>query len=158
MGTTRCLPKYALPLEQYISLTILGAGDDQADGESQNLQEFLARLTVNGYPDKKLYGLWTLRDALEEQSNVNASIPAAAQWMVLAGKVLHSSTDEYAPHGGADPARPGKLFHGNRGFNKERWACWKQAFRDRANDTSLEEETRAWAKKGEEAMASIESD
>lgn len=130
-----------------------GAADDSQEWE--NLQTFLGLLTVRGYPDKKLYGLWTLRDALEEQEY--DKFPAAVGWIIMAGKVLYNSTDEYAPHGGADPARPGRLFQGNRGFSKERWAFWKRAFLDAGNRDDLGEETRMWAQKGAETMTSVES-
>lgn len=69
-----------------------------------NLNAFAARCTAGQTLDLKIYGLWTLRDALESESSdgppsydiqfLDVVVPAAAQWMLHAGKAIFSCRDE----------------------------------------------------------------
>jgi hypothetical protein len=119
----------------------------------------MARLVASGFDDKKLFGLWTLRTALEDQESPDANLPAAAQWVIIAGHTLYTSTDEYPPTGGADVARPGKFFKGNRGFSTSRWEFWEETFAKMAADKDLDlsGETRDWAERAVQAMNQVET-
>jgi len=82
--------------------------------------------------DFSLYGIWTLRTALEDPSPEKkvapaASLKAAAVWMVYASRALRDrSVNEQAYDG--KTAREGESLRGKewRGCSKERWAIWSE--------------------------------
>ncbi|KAH0368600.1 hypothetical protein KCU65_g3801, partial [Aureobasidium melanogenum] len=116
-----------------------------------NVNAFVARLTgvaINehggerqGYSalDYSLYGIWSLRSALEEErenspgeNTFDASIGAAAVWIVYAGeqytsptlKGLANSNKTYS----GKVAKPGSRFKDQewRGYNMDRWFTWRK--------------------------------
>jgi len=109
-----------------------------------NVNAFVARLTAaavnphggerQGYNalDYSLYGVWSLRSALEEDlSNLpakttsDASIGAAAVWMLYAGPTLKGLSDSDKTYSGK-VARSGFKYkdHEWRGYTKDRWEAW----------------------------------
>lgn len=97
-------------------------------GTWANLNAFAAQLTVGGI-DFSLYGIWALRDALEEDDQaVSQVLPAAVQWFRCAGPVLAS----LALNGAADPQRADwlgplctKAGLTDLGFTTRRWIFWR---------------------------------
>ncbi|KAI4724751.1 hypothetical protein E4T49_07488 [Aureobasidium sp. EXF-10728] len=111
-----------------------------------NVNAFVARLTaaaINEHGgerpgfnalDYSLYGIWSLRSALEEElenlpgkTTVDASVGAAAVWILYAGRTLKGLSDSDKTYSGK-VARPGFKCkdQGWRGYNKERWQHWTQ--------------------------------
>ncbi|KAI5236193.1 hypothetical protein E4T42_09529 [Aureobasidium subglaciale] len=109
-----------------------------------NVNAFVARLTaaaVNehggerpGYNalDFSLYGIWSLRSAFEEElsnlpgkTTVDASLGAAAVWILYAGPTLKGLSDSEKSFSGK-VAKPGFNCKDKewRGFAKERWQLW----------------------------------
>jgi hypothetical protein len=97
-------------------------------GTWANLNAFAAQLTAGGI-DFSLYGIWALRDALEQDGHeVSQVLPAAVQWLRCAGPELASLTLE-----GADSSE-GAAWLGplctqagltDLGFTTRRWNFWK---------------------------------
>ena len=116
------------------------------EGAWTTLNAFLAKLTARNVSscDFSLYGLWLLRDCLEEEVTpqyLDKALPAASQWIRHATQVLRESSQEWpkSPTPG-DPARGtllpldlilaytlsgGSLWVDKRGFCKERWSFWR---------------------------------
>lgn len=102
-----------------------------------NLNAFAARLTAAHVFDLSLYGIWTLREALEEQEPDGAfaqtsskAIASASMWFLYAGKTMR----ELSRKGEAFEGRvaiPGKTVADKdwKGFNEERWALWAERFK-----------------------------
>lgn len=123
--------------------------------------------------DLKLYGLWTLRDALESESSdgpssydlqfLDVAVPAAAQWMLHAGKVIFNSGDEVReneiqPSHGLGSLATVKLWKGRPGFCKGRWTLWRKRFEWVNSMEELNAVSRGLAKQAKEAMEEIESE
>ncbi|KAH0393621.1 hypothetical protein KCU89_g12221, partial [Aureobasidium melanogenum] len=109
-----------------------------------NVNAFVARLTAvainqhggerQGYSalDYSLYGIWSLRSALEEErenspgkNTIDASVGAAAVWLVYAGLTLKGLSDSNKTYSGK-VAKPGSKFKDQewRGYTKDRWQTW----------------------------------
>ena len=94
-----------------------------------NLNAFAARLTLAG-EDFSNYGLWTLRDYLEEEKAASATdLAVVAQWFTICGPLLAShSASGYGSDLGP-PARVGALCAQQGitegGFSPRRWQFWR---------------------------------
>ncbi|CAI4220076.1 unnamed protein product [Parascedosporium putredinis] len=110
-----------------------------------NKTAFLAHLTALSNPSEagdafnySLYALWAMRSAFEEDSPRDESyVPAvrnAAIWILLAGKALRSVSSENVAVSDNTGA-PGSKFSDKawKGFSEERWAVWKEGFREAAD-------------------------
>ncbi|CAD0106161.1 unnamed protein product [Aureobasidium uvarum] len=118
-----------------------------------NVNAFVARLTaaaVNehggerpGYNalDYSLYGIWSLRSALEEETEnlpgkttIDASIGAAAAWILYAGRTLKGLSDSDKTYSGK-VAKPGFKCKDQdwRGYNKDRWQLWTKELAESKN-------------------------
>jgi hypothetical protein len=96
-------------------------------GTWANLNAFAAQLTVGGI-DFSLYGIWALRDALEEDDQeVSSVLPAAVQWLRCAGPVLASLALSGAVRDGAAWLGPLCVKAGltELGYTTRRWNFWK---------------------------------
>lgn len=123
--------------------------------------------------DLKIYGLWTLRDALESESSDGPSsydlqfldvvVPAAAQWMLHAGKAIFNcgdvvQEDVIQPSHGLDSLAAVGLWKGKPGFCKERWTLWKKRFEWVNSVEELNVVSREVARQAKKAMEEIESE
>ena len=125
-----------------------------------NLNAFIARLTASSMPSLVNFGLWSMRDALEDEyedtSVLDGYLPTAAQWIIYAGRLLYTCEDEIAPDPlGGDPYRGGDLWTGKHGFCKERWQFWKQRF-EWAARTDLHLETKKIGREAVDIMSKID--
>lgn len=119
--------------------------------------------------DLKIYGLWTLRVALENGSSNGPSsddlqlldfvVPAAAQWILHAGKAIFNCGDVVQEDEiqGNDLATVG-LWKGKHGFCKERWTLWKKRFELAHSVEELNAVSREVARQATKAMEEIESE
>jgi hypothetical protein len=150
--------------------TSLDPGPERDKGIKQwiNANAFAARLTATGRKvlGFQLFGLWTLRDALEEPFNEPdqyhdpvAEIPAAAMWMDILGSSISHWTTEYpsGPREGA-PGKGGELWNGKHGFCKERWALWRRRFRELSTTPEVNDEVKEVAARATNRMAEVEEE
>ncbi|KAG7095086.1 hypothetical protein E1B28_005874 [Marasmius oreades] len=111
-------------------------GDEEARAQWVNLNAFVARIAVAHIAGFELYAIWSLRDAFEgtefaeRGAPLNGLVPAAAQWILIAGRLMyHSQRVWIVPTNQGDPARGGSLIPViKKGFSKERWAFWRKGF------------------------------
>jgi hypothetical protein len=130
----------------------------------ENFHAFVARLTRDGTADFSLYAIWALRVALEVKPDHRArayheqgpgldfSVPAAADWISLAGAKLFASNEDF---GRAGQGR--WLWKGKGGFCKERWELWKSRFKEVSEFEQPSQNTRDIAKRAAEDMEKIEN-
>ncbi|MCJ1359944.1 MAG: hypothetical protein MMC33_009947 [Icmadophila ericetorum] len=127
-----------------------------------NLNAFTARLTLH-LPDDEIirFGMYTLSDALaqkkwlrrdrffrtwydEDPDAANGHIPAAAQWILLAGEYLYMSKFT------TTPGMP---------TCKDYWVTWRQMFHRVEitidEESGVEEQTRKWAIMAGEGMDAV---
>lgn len=101
-----------------------------------NLNAFVARLTANSSHgdsrDFSLYGIWALRDALEdsdpkEKLPNKSLIQAACMWIIYAGPRLEHQVRENRAFDGKS-AREGHTLVGKgwTGFSTARWKIWHE--------------------------------
>jgi len=93
-----------------------------------DLNHFLARLYAGSVWDFGLYGLWSMRAALEGGGDDSLGpeplrIEIAAIWIAIAGELMFKSREKY---GGA--GKGGPLWSGAEGYSPERWTFWKEIF------------------------------
>lgn len=115
--------------------------DDSPEEAKQhwlNLNAFAAVLLSSSHghqktgPDFSLFGLWTIRTALEEHDRPSIiSIEAAAVWFVSAAPPLFKLCKDEKSFDGKK-ARAGSRFQDKAwtGFSIERWRAWATAFSD----------------------------
>ncbi|KAK1230963.1 hypothetical protein PQX77_005937 [Marasmius sp. AFHP31] len=142
-------------------------GDEVKRTQWANLNAFVARIVVAQLSDFELYAIWTLRDALESpeldkgDASLNGHIPAAAQWIFIAGSLIHESDREWSPPPNqGNPARGGPLAQDvKKGFSQERWAIWKKGFQAVSKDAGsrITEGTKDIATKALQKMEEIEN-
>lgn len=130
--------------------------------EWRNLNAFAARLITAHCEDLILFGLWSLREALEKDHEkesmrtLDGSVPAAAQWIFHAGPIIYECQDEIEPSDTrGDPMRGGDLWDGKHGFCRERWDLWKERFGWVEGREDVNEETRQVAAEALAAMGRI---
>jgi hypothetical protein len=136
----------------------------QDDLRWENFHAFVARLTRDGTADFSLYAIWALGVALEAKQDHRARayheqgpgldfrVPAAADWISLAGAKLFASNKDF---GGAGQVR--WLWKGKGGFCKERWELWKSRFKEVSEFEQPSQNTRDIAKRAAEDMEKIEN-
>ena len=123
--------------------------------------------------DLKIYGLWTLRDALESEFSdgrysydiqfLDVVVPAAAQWMLHAGKAIFNSgdevqEDEIQPSHVLESLTTVKLCKGKPGFCRGRWTLWKKRFEWAQSVKELNGVCRGLARQAKKTMEEIESE
>jgi hypothetical protein len=156
-----------------------GAGAGYSEPEAHawaNINYYLARVKQEriwgGF--EPLYGLWAMRQALEEEveddgpddahkpgtkvEKYNTNVPAAAVWAIVLGKDLYELEKDMTPKEAnrGNPAKGGKLWKGSAEFSKERWAFWKKRFGDISELEEPNEETKNIAKEAVERMERAE--
>ncbi|MCJ1418860.1 hypothetical protein MMC32_005211 [Xylographa parallela] len=145
--------------------TLPDDGKDAARKEWHSINAFAARLTAEGLQDYRIFGLWALRVALEEQPEPQAPeyqlqgpildcrVPVAATWIRRCGVQMFVSDGAcYLRHGG----KGGRLWQGEEGFDLERWRLWKRRFGEISKDKWGSEKTRQLAQAAEKEMVEIE--
>ena len=114
-----------------------------------------------------LKGLFALIEALEyeyrESDALDDLIPAAAVWIVFAGKKLKLNDVRYPPSGddggsGRLPWSAGSLWGGKKGFSAERWRFWEERFRIVSLSDGISLGTKGWAEKAYETMKQIDNE
>lgn len=111
-------------------------------------------------------GLYALIDGLEYNHDAGALddvVPAAAVWIIFAGRKLKFNDVGYPPSGndegsGRLPWSAGPLWRGKKGFSNERWAFWNEKFRAVSLDHGVKKETEEWAKRAWEAMKEVDDE
>ncbi|KAL0577541.1 hypothetical protein V5O48_004439 [Marasmius crinis-equi] len=142
-----------------------GEGDES---RWANINAFVARIVNARLLDFDMYAIWSLREALESSDlskgdgSLNGLIPAAAQWIFIAGSFIYQSDREWnPPPNQGNPARGGPLIADvKQGFSKERWAFWKKGFETVSKNTGdpVAEKTREMAREAIEKMGEIETE
>lgn len=134
-------------------------GDDVDVNVWLNLNAFSARLTATAQPslDFSLFGIWTLRAALEgsQISSSVAWIGAAACWPLYAGETVYRMCSNKKNFGGK-MAKPGDGFNDEpwRGYSTERWQAWRERLGDAADEA--EGEARGLVQSALELLPRIE--
>lgn len=153
--------------------------------EEINTNAFMAHITSRRVEDLKLYAIWALRSALEDEPwnwspphfteefdddiiarllykrtiyTLDGFTIPAAQWIIHAGHLIFNCEEEYDESGSSDPAKGGDLWNGKHGFCRERWGFWKERFGWIQTRDELEDDTRAVAKIAVDAMEKVEKD
>ncbi|KAK4162429.1 hypothetical protein QBC43DRAFT_321915 [Cladorrhinum sp. PSN259] len=115
----------------------------------ENITYFLANLTMLSAPGRKgieafdfsLYGLWAIREALEEggegeqEDTTEIAIKLAAVWFNVAGERLKALSEEgkvYTARTGVAGTKYEKTKPDWVGLNKERWGIWKEELKARS--------------------------
>ena len=116
-------------------LTVLPAATSDSDRQSKdrwiNLNAWTATLVATIHtkglpsPDFSLYGIWTIRMALEEPDISDVALETAAMWFVHASPCIHRLCQDGKQFDGK-VAKPGSLFRDRewRGFSLDRWRAW----------------------------------
>lgn len=129
-----------------------------------NMNYFYALLTGKEIVNNSLFGLWAMRQALEDphaddpQSSAvqkyDTYVPAAAVWAFGAYKVLFNKEEDLTPkdkkHG--NPAKGGELWKGKAEFSRERWHFWQERFAEIGKMNEISESTRELARDAVESM------
>ena len=136
-----------------------------------NANKFCARLKLAGHPTFEgfdLFGLWTMRSALEDRSTLydddpndppDVFIPAAAAWIAIAGSQMYQWDKEFEYGGNrGQPGRGGPLWNGRQGFAKRRFHLWRRRFGELAQSGVLSDELRTTARRAEMRMDEIETE
>lgn len=103
-----------------------------------NRHIFTALLTAEGVHDFALFGLWTLREALEGDfpwhppPSEEIAIPLAHVWIIHASANLVHRRDDYGRAG-----QGGSKWKGSAGFSEERWRFWMKRFEVLASGDTL---------------------
>jgi len=118
---------------------------------------WMASPTDNDSNDISLYALWALRDTFEEKGPIASSaVRLAAPWVLNVAKYLwrHTENETEAPD---RCGVPGEKYAEKEwtGFNKERWAVWRDGF-VAAQAEVKEEEVKTMAGRAAEIMKELE--
>jgi hypothetical protein len=106
--------------------------------------------------------LKVLNHALEVRRRADVlddNVPAAAVWMIYAGKWIFENeecSEEVLGVAMGDPEKARWLYEGPQGYNRERWLFWKRRFGEEAEDGEVSEKTRWFARKAHEEMGRVE--
>lgn len=120
--------------------------DDKSPALSEewtNVNAFIATLVselhdkAHSNPDLSVFGLWTIRDALEEDNVSDSALAAASVWFIYAAPTLLSWSKEQKSYEG-NVARGGFAHKdaGWTGYSPARWGVWQQRL------SSLQEEVK----------------
>lgn len=101
-----------------------------------NLNAFVARITAGYRPsepfDYSLYGIWTLRTALEDEDSAaalphDAPLQAAAVWLIYAAQAMLEKCQSNFEYDGK-VAKEGASLKGRgwKGCSMERWQLWEE--------------------------------
>ena len=139
---------------QTLTICPLLAATSSSSPEQQktwtNLNAWTATLVATTHargrasPDFSLYGIWTIRAALEEEEDPSGpALEAAAMWFRYAAACMLDLYREGKAFDGK-LARGGPRFRdrGWRGFSEARWAVWKDRLRDLRREASGREMER----------------
>lgn len=134
-----------------------------------NTNAFFARLTVANVASFWIYGIWALRDVLEEEprsnvkgsqaQHIDANLPAAAVWITITGEEVYryASQNERDSDIWYNVNEPLKLgWEGRKVWTMARWMFWKEKFRVMAERANLAGETRRIAAEVARYMEEIE--
>ncbi|KAI2629107.1 hypothetical protein GGS26DRAFT_113123 [Hypomontagnella submonticulosa] len=144
-----------------------------------NVNAFVARLTASGTDDFGLYGVWALRDALEEHLEEKGHhrpapilmqrhllLTIASVWVKIAGAYMFA---QRAKHGEqlpedapVDLKKRGRQLPWNKMNNNDammlctaRWEFWAARFEQEALDQELSEEVRECARESAEIIRGL---
>lgn len=143
-------------------------GRDLSGVEWGNLNAFLAYLHVKetrlGFVDVR--GLFAMIDALEDNhpaQTLDNLVPAAAWWILEAGRALKNNDTGYPTQGHEDGSRRlpwsrGDLWDGLSGFNEARWHFWRGRFAAITGRQDVLADTREIASQAAERMRSLEEE
>lgn len=86
-----------------------------------------AHSKTNDTPDLSLFGVWSLRQALEEQDSSDVAVAAAATWLVYAAPTMYSFCQQGKSFDGK-VAKPGSAVSSQSwaGYSQDRWQTWTQ--------------------------------
>ncbi|KAA8647173.1 hypothetical protein EYZ11_003851 [Aspergillus tanneri] len=137
-----------------------GHPTNQMAQEWINLNAFAARLLKVDAVSWTVFGIWELREALEEPSEISrleCNVPAAAEWIRLSGELLYRQ----AIHGTEGKEEipsvaTGSLYNGKNTMCLERWKFWKCRFGDIGEEA--DKHIRQVALKARREMEVIEQD
>ncbi|EKG20783.1 hypothetical protein MPH_01950 [Macrophomina phaseolina MS6] len=138
------LPSFGPVLREQYDVEYYAEGDGFV-----NFNAFAARLTADGVLDLSLYGIWTLRDALEDQlpdssyaQTASRALAAAAVWFLYAGHTMWELSKQNETLEGR-VAAPGKTVADKEwnGYNAERWALWVERFK-KVHEMGVKEDVR----------------
>ena len=131
-----------------------------------NATSFAARdvSRVPGTTGMLFYAEPCLREALEgpydtpePRHRAAMYIPPAATWILLAGESLYRlCRNDHLRCDDAYAGSDGRLWWNGRGFSLQRWAFWKQRFRETPADEGLESSVEDYARRAAEEMGVIE--
>ncbi|EMC92218.1 hypothetical protein BAUCODRAFT_282212 [Baudoinia panamericana UAMH 10762] len=142
-----------------------------------NVNAFAARLSVAEVFDFSNYGIWALREALEEEpggsnhasksEKLGVSIREAAVWVSIAGRLMWEKVvrdDDGEPPVTVDAATlPSDLpwsvksrGQDTRDYTPSRWRFWKARFRVLSERETLSDQAKLAAKDAAELMSEIE--
>ncbi|WZH46894.1 uncharacterized protein QYS62_008017 [Fusarium acuminatum] len=132
----------------------LDIAQEKSEEACVNINAFFARITAAGVQDFSLFGIWTLREALEdppaEQVAKQTSpklLKAASAWFIYASGELKKASKERHQFEGKI-AKPGasltefKDEDGWRGFCDARWKVWEDRLTP-LKEADLPEETKS---------------
>ena len=107
-----------------------------------------------------VWGFFALRDALEVEDQspqlLNTDACAAAQWILYAGKAIYQTKN--SDMSSWNIGEKTDLWKGGPGFNRQRWALWKERLHRVEQLKASSEETKALVRKATNAMDAIETD
>ncbi|KZF26977.1 hypothetical protein L228DRAFT_265324 [Xylona heveae TC161] len=141
--------------------------DDDTDFQDQvskciNMQAFIARLVECHFIDNPLWGIWTLRQALESEwigdEADSCFFSGAAMWILLAGQTLFVQTVQAPKEIEPDfknSYNGGPLYTGPA-LGLERWRFWQKAFDAVSDREGITDECKKLAGKAAELMATLE--
>ncbi|KAK5170339.1 uncharacterized protein LTR77_004926 [Saxophila tyrrhenica] len=138
MKVWRDLPIFGWELREAWNFAASGSSDQKSREQWTNVNGFTASLVsalhskAQDRPDYSLFGLWTLRAALEEPGEIpNVAVAAAAVWLIYAAPALRAFSNQEKSFEGK-VAKPGSSFGPEewRGFSQARWTAWSNNLRD----------------------------
>ncbi|KIY70264.1 hypothetical protein CYLTODRAFT_419868 [Cylindrobasidium torrendii FP15055 ss-10] len=109
------------------------SGPEKEDWPAINA--FAARLAAGRVLDLDTFGIWTMRAALEGNTETtDREVAAALQWIRYAGSHMKKLSMEGTE--ATTATKGGPRWSGQGGYNKERWAFWSQRLTEVAAEGS----------------------
>ncbi|KAM0197258.1 hypothetical protein ACHAPA_004117 [Fusarium lateritium] len=132
----------------------LDIAQEKSEEACVNINAFYARITAAGIQDFRLFGIWILREALEDPSAEEVAkqtspklLKAASVWFIYAGGDFRQATKEQHQFEGKI-AKPGasltefRTQEGWMGFCEARWKVWEDRLAS-LKEADLPEETKS---------------